>query len=194
MNRTILNTERSIEQNRDALRAWLQEGAQGCLIFERGAAGSPPISFYRLLYEGPRRWVLKNRLRSAAAYIAELSPLPGWKNFWYRQAGVKIGANTCISHGVRLDLMFPQLLTLEENCVLGMEAVIQSHYSNGTEAYLGQVIIKSDSMIGGRSVIIGPAVIGPRAVVALAAVLIKQDVAEATLVGGIPARPLKSDF
>ncbi|MDR1397250.1 MAG: hypothetical protein LBJ14_05915 [Desulfarculales bacterium] len=181
-----------LDRERKVLQTWLKEGARGCLIFEHGGSGGRPVSFYRLLYEGRWSWVLKNRLRSIAAYIAELCPLPSWKSFWYWQAGVKLGKNSFIAHGVKLDLMFPQLLTIEENSVVGMDAMIQAHHFDLAKACLGRVIVKAGSVIGARSLIAGPAMIGPRAVVAIAAVLVNQNVEEAAVVGGIPARLIKT--
>lgn len=104
-----------------------------------------------------------------------------------RRMGARIGDNVFLSAGVWIDPMFPDLLTIEDNVLLGSGVRIGFHEFRRDRFVAGRVIIRRGAIVGGFS-LIGPGVeIGEDATVAGGAV-IGRDVPARSVAGGNPAR------
>lgn len=79
------------------------------------------------------------------AMFVDYSPA---KILLYRLAGTNIGKGVYISPDVFIDPNFPQLIELEDYCVLGWGAVIACHQYSGHTYSLGRVKIGRGSVIG----------------------------------------------
>lgn len=110
-----------------------------------------------------------------------------------RSCGAKVGRNVFISTDVWIDPAFPQLLSIEDDVMLGVGVKIALHEFRPKEFCAGKVIIRKGAVVGGFS-LIGPGVdIGEGAVVAGGAA-VGRDVPAGKLAIGNPARimPLTS--
>jgi Carbonic anhydrases/acetyltransferases, isoleucine patch superfamily len=137
----------------EKLRKWLDEGAEGRLILSRDDFIDQQFSLTHLLFSGPLKERLAQRWRSFCAYMGQFTPFCGWKNFWYRRAGVKIGPDAYIAPGVVLDLLFPQLITLEDEAVLGFGAMVMAHVYTPDRIVLARATIKKRGLVGGRAIL-----------------------------------------
>ncbi len=109
------------------------------------------------------------------------------KNFLLRSIGVKIGKNVFIASTVALDIQFPELITIEDGVIIGMNAHIATHEVTHTHIRLGKVRIGKNALIGGQSTIRSGITIGENAVVAMRA-FATESVPAHTMVTGLPER------
>ena len=117
-----------------------------------------------------------------------------------RMRGVKIGKNVFLSGGNILDRVKPELITLDDDVSLAGSVIILTH-SNPTaplreilgpkSKLVAPVHIKRGAWIAVNVVILPGVTIGECAIVAAGSV-VNKDVADYTLVGGSPAKFIKS--
>lgn len=103
--------------------------------------------------------------------------------------GVKIGKNVVIAPYVQIDPFFPELITIDDNVIIGWGASIFTHEFTQDKIRKGKVHIKKRAVIGGYSLIRSGVTIGEKAVVA-AKSFVNKDVQDHESVGGIPAKKL----
>ena len=163
-------------------REWIEAGAPGRLYLHE-AQGS---NICDALYESGVRGALQ-RLRSLCAVIAMVLGISAWKLFWYRLAGVTIGRNVEISYGAVLDPLAPWLITLEDGCFLGVDAVVAVHLFYKGKLVLRRVRIGRNAVVGLRGVTFASlgdgAVLGPNST-------LLADAAPGETLLGTPARPM----
>ncbi|MDR3086577.1 MAG: hypothetical protein LBU45_01275 [Azoarcus sp.] len=136
------------------LRAWLAAGAKERLKLVRDDFAGNEFSLTNLLfYSGSLTERLRQCGRSLCAYIGSFTPISAWKVFWYRRAGMRIGKNVFISPGVLLDLLFPQLITLEDGVVLGLEAIIVAHIYTPEKIVVARATVGAQGLVGGRAIL-----------------------------------------
>jgi hypothetical protein len=135
----------------DKLRSWLASGTEPRLTLYPEDFADNEFSLTSLLFSGPLPERLARRWRSFCSYMGLLTPFLKWKIFWYRRAGVTIGENVFISPGVAIDLLLPQLITLEEGAVLGMEAMVMAHVYTPDRIVIGRVVAGKQCLVGGRA-------------------------------------------
>ncbi len=112
------------------------------------------------------------------------------KNWLYRRIGVSIGKNVSISPDVFLDPIYPELIMLEENVILGWGSVIFTHELTNTKIRLGSVRVKKNSMVGELSLVRPGTEIGENSIVA-AMSFVNKDVGDYEEVGGVPEHLIK---
>jgi acetyltransferase-like isoleucine patch superfamily enzyme len=118
-------------------------------------------------------------------------PFNGLSLWTLRKMGATIGRDVYISAGVWIDPMFPDLLTIEDDVLLGVGVRIAFHEFRASEFVAGRVTLGKGSIIGGFS-LIGPGVhVGEGATIAGGAV-IARDVPAHSIAGGNPARVVSS--
>ena len=104
-----------------------------------------------------------------------------------RRLGAKIGDNVYISVGAFIDPLFPGLLTVEDDVLIGMEARIMLHEFGIDEFRAGRIILRRGCLIGAFSILRPGIEIGESATVASGSVVTRDVPPGTTAIGG-PAR------
>lgn len=104
-----------------------------------------------------------------------------------RRRGARVGRNVYLSADLWIDPVFPELLTLEDDVLIGVGVRIALHEFGPNEFRAGRVIIRKGAVIGGFALIGHGVEIGAGAVVAGGAV-VGRDVPAGKLAIGNPAR------
>jgi acetyltransferase-like isoleucine patch superfamily enzyme len=129
-------------------------------------------------------------LKAALLVTVLKLPFNGPKVRLLRKLGARIGQNVYLSADVWIDPAFPQLLTIEDNVMVGVGAKIAMHTFGQDRFCAGRVVIRTGAIIGGFSLIAPGVEIGKEATVAGGAV-VGRDVPANTVAIGNPARVLK---
>jgi acetyltransferase-like isoleucine patch superfamily enzyme len=122
-------------------------------------------------------------------HICKLLP-PKIKNGLYRSIGITIGENVLIAPYVQIDPFFPELITLEDNVIIGWGASIFTHEFTQDKIRKGKVHIKKRALIGGFSVVRSGVTIGKNAIVGIGS-YVNRDVNDNESVGGNPLRNIR---
>jgi len=138
-----------------------------------------------------RSWVLHS--------IAYSTPLPRLAIWAQRSRGVKIGNGCHFSPYVQIDLLYPQLVTIDDDVTIGSNVMIFAHVNPTTNLYLKShgyarivkpIHVKSGAIIGPGSIITAGATIGKNVIVGVGSV-VSQDIPDDCVVLGNPARIIK---
>lgn len=127
---------------------------------------------------------------SFVCHICRIIPFIEIKNSMYRMIGVKIGKNVVIAAYTIIDPFFPELITIEDNVIVGVGTTIIAHEYTQEKLKKGRVLIKKRALIGAGSLIRCGVTIGEHAVVG-AKSFVNKDVPDLTIVGGVPAKIIK---
>ena len=119
--------------------------------------------------------------------LARISPSLGLKLWLYRMMGIRVGSNVSIALEVTMDVIFPQLIEIGDNTIIGFNTTILCHEFLIKEYVTGPVVIGRDVMVGANTTILPGVTIADGSVVS-AHSLVNSDVEG--FVGGVPARPL----
>lgn len=141
------------------------------------------------MYKTVSFWkVMKNFI---VIQIARYTPFLSWKNWLYRRfLKMQVGDQTAVALMVMMDIMFPEMIKIGRNCVIGYNTTILAHEYLIDEYRLGDVAIGDRVLIGANSTILPGVVIGDGAVVA-AGTLVHKDVPPGTFVGGNPMQVIR---
>jgi acetyltransferase-like isoleucine patch superfamily enzyme len=121
-------------------------------------------------------------------YLAKYAPSLSLKVFLYRLTGAKIGRHVSIGLAVVFDIFYPQLITLEENSVIGYNSVILCHDFRVDGAFTGPVHIGKNVLVGANTTILPGVQIGDGARIG-AMSLVNRDIPPGVLAAGVPAQP-----
>lgn len=146
---------------------------------------------------------LKLKLKFLRTWLLHKSAYSSINSNWIirmqRVRGVNIGNNCHFSPYVLIDLLYPHLVTIEDNVTIGSNAMIFAHVNPTTNIYLKThgyartvkpVHIKSGAIIGPGSIITAGITIGENSIVGVGSV-VGQDVPDSCVVVGNPARVIK---
>ncbi len=140
------------------------------------------------LYETVGFWkVIRNYI---VISIGRRAPWFNFKDALYRLIGMKIGAYASIAVLVMPDFLFPELIEIGENSLIGYNTTILCHEYLIHEYRLGRVKIGRNVMIGANCTIMPGIEIGDNAVVS-ACSLVNKDIPPGVLAGGVPVKILK---
>ncbi len=128
-------------------------------------------------------------LRGALFAVVFRMPFSSVKVRTLRACGARIGSPVYISEDVWIDPVFPHLLTIEGEVLIGAGARIVFHEFRRDEFRAGKVILRRGSLIGGWALLGCGIEIGRDAVVAPGAV-VGRDVPTGYMAVGNPARIL----
>ena len=98
---------------------------------------------------------------------------------------MKIGEYTAFAFKVTPDLMFPELISVGKNTIIGYNTTILAHEYLIDEYRLGEVIIGDNVLVGANTTILPGITIGDGAKIS-AATLVNKDVPPGAFVGGNP--------
>ncbi|MCX7571051.1 acyltransferase [Tumebacillus sp. DT12] len=128
----------------------------------------------------------------AVIQLSRYTPFLGVKNWLYRTfLGMQVGDQTAVALMVMMDVMFPELISVGRNTIIGYNTTILAHEYLTDEYRLGRVIIGDNVMIGANSTLLPGITIGDGAVVA-AGSLVNRDVPAGAFVGGNPIRIIRT--
>ena len=135
--------------------------------------------------------------------IAYSSPLSNFVVKIQRSRGVTIGKNCHISPYVLIDLVYPELVKIENNVTLGSNTMIFAHINPTANLDLkkshyprkvAEVTIKSGAVINPGAIITAGVTIGKNSIVSIGSAVF-EDVPDNCIVLGNPARVVKKiDF
>ena len=146
---------------------------------------------------------LKLRLKFVKSWIyhslAYSAPLPSWSIKFQKSRGVKIGENCHFSPYVLIDLLHPELITIEDNVTISSNSMIFAHINptaneflknNGYPRTTKPVLIKKGAVISVGCIIIAGVTIGENSIVGAGSV-VTQDIPDYCVAIGNPARVIK---
>jgi serine O-acetyltransferase len=102
--------------------------------------------------------------------------------------GLEVGNAVTLGYGV--DFVHPVGVVIGGDAKVGNRVKFMGGNTVGTAKENGHPVIEDDVIVGAGARILGPVHIGARAVIGANAVVV-EDVPADTIVGGIPAKPLK---
>ena len=138
-----------------------------------------------------RSWILHS--------LAYSSPHSGFAIKMQKSRGVKIGKNCHFCPYVQIDLVYPQLVNIENNVTLGANTMIFAHTNPTANLFLKKgpyprkveaVTIKSGTVLTPGSIIMAGVTVGENSIVSPGSV-VAQDVPDYCVVVGNPARVVK---
>ena len=146
---------------------------------------------------------IKLRLKFLKSWIlhslAYSSPLPNFVIQLQRSRGVKIGKNCHFSPYVLIDLLHPELITIEDNVTIASNSMIFAHVNPTTNEFLKShgyprtikpVVIKNGAIVSVGCIIIAGVTIGKNSIVGAGSV-VSQDIPDYCIAVGNPARIIK---
>lgn len=148
---------------------------------------------------GRLRYVLRLVRRVVIDCLARHVPSPGLAVKFHRMNGVKIGKDVYIGPRVLLDLIYPELIRIEDNVSIGMGTMVFSHSNPTCSIELkmnyyprktSPVTIKKGSWIAPGAIIMPGVTINENAVVGAGSIVTK-DVPSYAVVAGNPAKIIK---
>ena len=116
-----------------------------------------------------------------------------------RLRGVKIGENCHLNPYALIDLMYPELVTIENNVTLGSFSMLFAHNNPTANLFLkqgdyprktGKIHIKSGAVINPGAIITLGVTIGKNSIISSGSV-VTQDIPDYCVVVGNPARVIK---
>lgn len=131
--------------------------------------------------------------------LAYSSPHPGFAIRMQRMRGVKIGKNCHLSPYVLIDLLYPNMINIENNVTIGSNAMIFAHTNPTMNVLLKKgeyarkvdsVTIKSGAVLFPGCIITSGVTIGENSLVGAGSV-VSEDVPDYSVVVGNPARIVK---
>lgn len=138
---------------------------------------------------------LGDRIRRFGKYLCGTLALhvPGstLKVWLLRLGGAKIGREVYISPGVIVDPLYPELVTIEDDALLGLGCRLLTHEYSATRFRLGRIRIGRGAVIGAWATLRSAVTIGAGATVG-ACSFVNKDVSPGATVAGVPARPIKT--
>lgn len=134
-------------------------------------------------------------------HMAARSCIPGdLRRALYRAMGITIGDHVFIGLDTWLDDQFPELITLEDDVVISFRVTVIVHddarrmdriEAGQNEGTVAPVTFKRGCYLGAGSIVLPGVTVGERAVVAAGAV-VTRDVPPNVVVGGVPARVIRT--
>ena len=131
--------------------------------------------------------------------LAYSSPSSSWVVKCQRKRGVKIGRNCHISPYVLIDLVYPELIKLEDNVTVGSNSMIFAHVNPTANEFLKKhgyprtvksVLIKKGAVVSVGCIIIAGVTIGENAMVGAGSV-VTNNIPDNCVAVGNPARVIK---
>jgi acetyltransferase-like isoleucine patch superfamily enzyme len=139
------------------------------------------------------RWHrIRNPIRVAINYlvilVCRISPSLVLKRLLLRRLGMTVGTGVAFGLESTPDVFWPELITVEDDAIVGYDATLLCHEFLRDEYRTGEVVVGEGAMVGAEAVVLPGVEIGAEARVA-ANSLVVEDVPPDTTVAGVPATP-----
>jgi len=143
------------------------------------------------MYDWPRvRFPVKVVFNYIVVRFCSILPLP-FKTFLYRHVcGISIGREVAIAPEADFDSFYPELISIDDNVIIGMRASIYTHEFMQGALRLGRVHIGEGAVIGAHTVVRSGVTIGNGAVIGMCS-FVNKDVPPGEVWGGVPAKRIK---
>ncbi|WP_380676700.1 acyltransferase [Salinigranum sp. GCM10025319] len=128
----------------------------------------------------------------AVILVARMSPSLRLKTHLFRALGMRVGSGVAWGLESTPDVFWPELITIEDDAIVGYDATLLCHEFLQEEYRTGEVHVGERAMIGAGAVVLPGVRIGAGAQVA-ANSLVDDDVPAGTTVAGVPATPVSRD-
>ena len=146
---------------------------------------------HNVLYEWTQiRHPLKTLWNSVVIRTGKYFPLRTKVFFFRLFLGMKIGKNVGISPEVEIDPFYPELVSIDDNVVIGWKVNILCHEFTDKHIRLGRVHLGKGCLIGAFAAIRSGVKIGKHAIVAMDS-FVNKDIPPYELWGGVPAKFIK---
>jgi acetyltransferase-like isoleucine patch superfamily enzyme len=137
-----------------------------------------------------RKWYkYKNPLIQAFNYgvilFCKIFPPCEFKNNLYRIIGIKIGKNVSIANDCILDTIYPELIKIDDDVIIGWGSKLYTHEFTQNTARIGTIYFKRNSVLGEWSVVRPGIIIGENSLIA-AMSFVNKDVPNNYVEGGVP--------
>jgi acetyltransferase-like isoleucine patch superfamily enzyme len=153
---------------------------------DRLTATATPGPKNSLQYWTDARSPLRMVLNFLAVQIIKFSPVLRVKTWLLRQLGAEVGSGVSLALSATPDVFWPELITIEDDAIVGYDATILCHEFLREEYRTGEVVVGEGAMIGADAVVLPGVHIGNDARVA-ANSLVAEDVPAGATVAGVPA-------
>jgi acetyltransferase-like isoleucine patch superfamily enzyme len=135
---------------------------------------------------------LRTTVNFLVVWLVRYSPSLQLKRWLLRRLGADVGSGVSFALTATPDVFFPELITVEDDAIIGYDATLLCHEFLRDEYRTGEVVIREGAMIGAGVVVLPGVEIGANAQVA-ANSLVTTDVPPNTTVAGVPATESESD-
>lgn len=135
-------------------------------------------------------WV-RTSLRFLVVWLARRTPSFRVKNWMYRALlGAHVHKHACVGLEVTLDVLYPRLITIGEDAVVGYSTTILCHEYMADRYRVGPVVVARRATIGANCTILPGVIVGEGATVS-AMSLVNRDIPPGELWGGVPVRLIR---
>jgi acetyltransferase-like isoleucine patch superfamily enzyme len=124
--------------------------------------------------------------------VVRYSPSRRLKLDALRFMGVKVGEKVALALEATVDVVYPELITIGDNSIIGYRATILAHEYLVDRMRTGPVVIGKNVLIGANTTILAGVSIGDDAIVG-AGSMVTCDVSAGKFVAGVPARVINRD-
>ncbi|MEF8814870.1 MAG: acyltransferase [Halovenus sp.] len=135
---------------------------------------------------------LRVTINYAIILVCRVSPSLRLKRVLLRLLGMDVGANVAWGLESTPDVFWPDLITVEDDALIGYDATVLCHEFLQEEYRTGPVHIGERAMVGAGATILPGVVVGDGARIA-ANSLVAEDVPAGTTVAGVPATPVSDE-
>jgi|GEM_PF-148722 len=167
------------ELKKEEVKEFRKSGSKILKIVEFKNGENPARKWYK--YKNP----FIQAFNYAIVLLCEKIPPCEFKNNMYRLMGVKIGKNVSIANDCILDTIYPELIMIEDNVIIGWGSKLYTHEFTLNSARIGTIHFKSHSMLGEWSVVRPGICFGKNSLVA-AMSFVNRDVPDDFIEGGVP--------
>jgi acetyltransferase-like isoleucine patch superfamily enzyme len=174
------------QHDRDGARSGPETGADESDRHERVTAHPTPGAGNSLRGWYRHRNPLRVMVNYAVILVCRVSPSLRLKRWLLRRLGVTVGERVAWGLESTPDVFWPDLITVEDDAVIGYDATLLCHEFLVDEYRTGTVVVGEGAMVGAGAIVLPGVRVGEGARVA-ANSLVTEDVPPGATVAGVPA-------
>ena len=119
--------------------------------------------------------------------VLRKTPPCGLKNAIYRLFGVRIGKNVAIAYNVLFDPLYPELITIEDNVMIGSDCEFGTHEFVSSWFAIGRIVVKKNVTLSAYNMIGAGVTVGENSITGMYC-FINKDIPANEFWVGIPAK------